>query len=399
MRTPALIAILVLTPMSYAHAQIPTLEREALIALYNSTDGANWSNPTNWMGPVGTECTWFGVECRMIDVNPLEMYVYSLDVSGNNLTGIIPPELENLSGMRSLYLGGNDLIGSIPPGLGSLQNLLTLSLHSNHLSGAIPPELGNLPTVTYLWLCCNQLSGEIPEELASLSTILPGGIDIGWNALHTNDPTLIAFLDTKHASFIYWQSSQTLSPENVTIGSVGDHTVWLSWDAASSPGEPGGYHLFILRPGSGGWASVGWTESIWTTTFPVTGLNPGASYDLAVTTYTDPHTYNPYNRVTSEIGSPEMVTTASTGCAQPVIRIAGAGPYTLSLAGSYESYLWSTGETTASIVVNPPPDQWFWVTVTSAGPCEETGAILVDPNIFADGFESGNTTDWSNTVP
>jgi hypothetical protein len=266
------------------------------------------------------------------------------------------------------------------------------------LSGDIPPELGDLPLVTYLYLCCNQLGGEIPEELANLSTIQPSGLDIGWNALYAEDPTLIAFLTSKHAGFGDWESSQTQSPENVVIDSVGDHTVWLSWDAETAPSEPGGYELFILRPGSGAWESVGWTESKWTTSSPVTGLDPGTNYDIAVTTYTDPHLYNPYNRVGSSINSSEMVTTASTGCAQPLIRMAGAGPFTLSLKGSYDSYLWSTGETTASIDVNPPPDEWFWVTVTG-GTCEETAAILVDPGIFTDGFESGDTTVWSNEAP
>ncbi len=399
MRISVLIVALAIIPMSYAHAQIPTAERAALIALYNSADGDNWLNKTNWLGPAGTECTWFGVECRMIDVNPLNMYVYTLDASGNNLSGIIPPELENLSGVRSLYLGGNDLIGSIPPELGSLPNLGLLSLHSNHLSGTIPPELGNLASLQYLRLEANQLSGEIPEELANLSTILPAGLDIGWNALHTDNASLSAFLTSKHSGFGDWESSQTISPVNVTVDSEGDHTVWLSWDAVSPQGAPGGYHLFILRPGSGAWESVGWTESKWTTTFPVTGLDPGMSYDIAVTTYTDPHLYNPYNRVTSDISSPEMVTTFSVGCAQPIIDIAGVGPFTLSLIGTYDSYLWSTGETTPTIEVNPPPDQWFWVTVTSAGGCEESAATIVDPNIFSDGFESGDTTLWSNTVP
>ena len=130
----------------------------------------------------------------------------------------------------------------------------------------------------------------------------------------------------------------------------------------------------------------------------MTELDPGTSYDIAVTNYTDPHLYNPYNRVTSDISSPEMVTTSSGGCAQPIIDISGVGPFTLSVIGTYECYLWSTGETTPTIEVDPPPDQWFWVTVTSAGGCEESAATTVDPNIFADGFESGNTTSWSNTV-
>ena len=399
MRNAVVIVALVLIPVSFAHAQIPAAERAALIALYNGTDGANWLDSSNWLGVQGTECTWFGVECRMIDSNPLEMYVYGLDVSGNNLSGFIPPELGNLSGTRSLYLGGNELIGGIPPELGDLSNAIYVSLHSNRLSGTIPPELGDLSIVSSLLLCCNQLGGEIPEELANLSSLGSSGLDINWNALYTDEPTLIAFLTAKHVGFGDWQSSQTPSPENVVIDSVGDHTVWLSWDAETSPGEAGGYELFILRPGSGAWEYIGWTESKWTTSFPVTGLDPGASYDLAVTTYTDPHLYNPKNRVGSAISSSEMVSTANTGCAQPIIRMAGTGPFTLSLARSYESYLWSTAETTASIVVNPPPDEWFWVTVTSAGGCEESAAILVVPNIFADGFESGNSTVWSNTVP
>ena len=279
-----------------------------------------------------------------------------------------------------------------------MSTLLYLSLHTNRLSGSIPPELGNLPELTDLRLSANQLGGEIPAELENLSTIQTGGLDIGWNALHTDDASLRAFLTSKHSGFGDWESSQTISPVNVTVDSLGDHTVRLIWDAVSPQGAPGGYYLFILRPGSGAWESVGWTESKWTTTFPVTGLDPGMSYDIAVTTYTDPHLYNPYNRVTSDIGSPEMVTTSSIGCTQPVMRMAGAGPFTLSLIGTYDSYLWSTGETTASIVVNPPPDEWFWVTVTSGG-CEESGATLVDPNIFADGFESGGTTAWSRIVP
>ncbi len=63
MRKSVLIVVLALIPVSFAQAQIPTAERDALIALYNSTDGANWSNNNNWLGAVDTECTWSGVTC------------------------------------------------------------------------------------------------------------------------------------------------------------------------------------------------------------------------------------------------------------------------------------------------------------------------------------------------
>jgi hypothetical protein len=38
-----------------AYSQVPQIERDALVALYNSTDGTNWTDNTGWMGAVGTE--------------------------------------------------------------------------------------------------------------------------------------------------------------------------------------------------------------------------------------------------------------------------------------------------------------------------------------------------------
>jgi hypothetical protein len=187
---------------------------------------------------------------------------------------------------------------------------------------------------------------------------------------------------------------------NLTVGSLGDHTVWLSCDAVSYQIDPGGYEVFSAPTGSGVWTSGGWTEAKTETAYPVTGLDPATSYDLAVVTYTDPHADN-LNLVNSDFSTEVMATTASTGCAQPVIEIAGAGPFTLSVTGSYDSYLWSTGETTSSIVVGTLVGKWYWVTVTSTGPCEETTAISGAPVSlsFADGFESGDTSAWSRTYP
>ncbi|MBW3563813.1 MAG: hypothetical protein KY459_03720 [Acidobacteria bacterium] len=49
---------------SPAVAAIPSSERQALLALYDSTDGEIWIDDTNWRGPAGTECTWAGVVCN-----------------------------------------------------------------------------------------------------------------------------------------------------------------------------------------------------------------------------------------------------------------------------------------------------------------------------------------------
>ena len=65
------------------------LERDALIALYNSTDGANWIHNDNW----GTDLPldeWYGVS---IDERG---HVYSIGLAANNLTGTIPESIGNL---------------------------------------------------------------------------------------------------------------------------------------------------------------------------------------------------------------------------------------------------------------------------------------------------------------
>ena len=93
------------------------------------------------------------------------------EVSGYQLTGVIPVELGQLSQLRRLSLGGNRLTGSIPPGLGQLSQLRRLSLGGNRLTGPIPLELGQLSQLELLHLGENQLTSEIPVELGRLSQL------------------------------------------------------------------------------------------------------------------------------------------------------------------------------------------------------------------------------------
>ena len=138
-------------------------DREALVALYNATDGENWNQSDNWLSdaPLGE---WKGV---LTD----DRRVVVLYLGDNGLTGEIPPELGSLSNLTALYLDTNALSGEIPPELGSLSNLTDLSLYHNALSGAIPAELGSLSNLAELDLRNNALSGAIPAELGSLSNL------------------------------------------------------------------------------------------------------------------------------------------------------------------------------------------------------------------------------------
>jgi hypothetical protein len=148
---------------SCAEVNIPQAECEALVALYNSTDGTHWTDHTDWL-QTNAPCNWYGVVCS-------DGHVTALDLGYNQLTGPIPPELGNLINLTELDLAGNQLQNSIPVQLGDLSNLLILDLRSNQLSGSIPAELGNITNLDILSLYNNQLTGPIPPELGNLTNL------------------------------------------------------------------------------------------------------------------------------------------------------------------------------------------------------------------------------------
>ena len=173
---PILVAAYLLAGgLSVAQAAIPALERAALIALYEDTDGDHWSNKTGWKTPPlagdgfaepGTECGWYWVSCNAGETTVEDIYLW-----GNHLVGSIPPELADLGGLLYLSLSSNQLSGGIPPELGSLSSLLELSLYGNDLTGNIPPELGDLASLEILWIDSNDLTGSIPPELGQLTSL------------------------------------------------------------------------------------------------------------------------------------------------------------------------------------------------------------------------------------
>jgi len=136
----------------------------ALVALYDATDGANWTNTWDLTLPMET---WYGVT---LNGNGC---VKSLIISDNNLNGNIPPEIGYLNNLYRLHIAHNSGIsGNIPPEIGYLTNLVTLYLDHNNLTGNIPSELGNLDKLRYLWLHDNQLNGTVPSELGDIQQMI-----------------------------------------------------------------------------------------------------------------------------------------------------------------------------------------------------------------------------------
>ena len=137
-------------------------DRAALVALYNATDGANWTVSSNWLSEEPPS-KWYGVTADT------DGRVTKLLLSDNELSGEIPAALGNLTNLQHLDLCGNELSGEIPAALGNLTNLEILYLYGNQLSGTLPAALGNLTNLDLLSLWDNELSGEIPAALGDMT--------------------------------------------------------------------------------------------------------------------------------------------------------------------------------------------------------------------------------------
>ncbi|KAF9586985.1 hypothetical protein IFM89_039857 [Coptis chinensis] len=93
-----------------------------------------------------------------------------MDLSCNEFTGDIPPELGALIAIRVLNLSHNQLTGSIPKILSDLKQIESMDLSHNKLSGQIPSELIGINTLAVFIVAYNNLSGRVPDMKAQFST-------------------------------------------------------------------------------------------------------------------------------------------------------------------------------------------------------------------------------------
>ena len=194
-RTAASVALLATSQTS------AETDKEALLALFEATDGESWDQSGAWGGRA-TIGDWEGVtvdnEGRVTSLQlselagrlPPEMgnltSLRTLDISDSRLTDGLPPELGNLVSLTNLRIRESGAPGGLPRELGSLGSLWELDLAGNQLAGEIPPELGSLAKLWRLDLSENGLGGEIPPELGGLASLL--ALDLGENRL-TGDLT------------------------------------------------------------------------------------------------------------------------------------------------------------------------------------------------------------------
>ncbi|XP_064966887.1 receptor-like protein EIX2 [Musa acuminata AAA Group] len=105
-------------------------------------------------------------------------FVKSIDLSNNDLSGMIPPEIGSLFALQTLNLSRNSFEGMIPNTMGDMKSLETLDLSFNKLSGVIPQSFSALNSLSHLNLSYNNLSGAIPSG-NQLQTLNDASIYIG----------------------------------------------------------------------------------------------------------------------------------------------------------------------------------------------------------------------------
>ena len=183
-------------------------DRAALEAFYYATGGPGWNNSNLWLSSAPLQ-SWHGVwtnsDGRVTDIemknNNLRgvlpsmlgdlTYLKGIEIRENKLRGVIPPglgrakeldwlnlsdnqmegtipdSLQGLTKFRRLSLENNSFEGEIPAWLGNFPRLRDLTLYNNQFRGRIPASLGNIPALDNLLLSNNQLEGEIPASLGN----------------------------------------------------------------------------------------------------------------------------------------------------------------------------------------------------------------------------------------
>ncbi|KAK4363185.1 hypothetical protein RND71_018426 [Anisodus tanguticus] len=224
--------LLYVIPVTFASTEEATalLKWKATFKNENSSLLASWT-------PSSNACNdWYGVICSNGRVNRLNItntsvigtfydfpfsclpFLEFLDLSINDFSGTIPPEIGNLRSLTELDLIINSLYGSIPASLENLNNFSILYLFENQLSCSIPEEIemgylrlpkvsyrlkyeenslngsiptswGNLNNLSILYLYDNHLSGSVPEEIGRLRSGRPEVLEMNHNYLSRTLPT------------------------------------------------------------------------------------------------------------------------------------------------------------------------------------------------------------------
>lgn len=214
---------------------VPVAECLSLVELYTRTNGTGWITNTHWLQfGSNAPCGWYGVGC-----------------SGGHV--------------RTLRLDGNQLNGMLPLSLGNLTELTRLHLENNALFGRIPPTI-----------CA------LTPKLTDLS--------IAYNALFTLRRSVENCLAPLESD---WAATQTNAVDNLRVTEILTDALRLEWTPISYTTDGGYYEIGVATQVNGPNLLLGQTADKLSSSYVVTGLVPGQPYFIRVRTFTPPHGEQP----------------------------------------------------------------------------------------------------------
>ena len=148
--------------------QSPATDREALVRLYEATDGSNWTDNRNWLSDAPLR-EWYGVDT---DSDGRVTLMYLID---NNLNGVVPINLLNMGRLTSLLVEGNPLSGCISEELQAAiydDDLNTLGLPSCSVVPTPVPSPTPIPTPTPAPTCRPATPGPTPNSRTHITPVL-----------------------------------------------------------------------------------------------------------------------------------------------------------------------------------------------------------------------------------
>ena len=83
------------------------LQRYTLLVLWFYTNGTTWANNTKWLVDPN-ECDWHGVTCSSSTSEDGVRHVEEIDLTSNNLRGLVPADLALLSTLHHLDMDEGD---------------------------------------------------------------------------------------------------------------------------------------------------------------------------------------------------------------------------------------------------------------------------------------------------
>ena len=107
------------------------IQLDALKSLYNSLGGPNWKTKWDTSKPLGDAASWPGITIE-------NGFVTKIDLSNNELSGTIPPEIGTLTSLEDINLSGNNITGGVPKEVNNLTHLKSFYVNNNQMNDSVP---------------------------------------------------------------------------------------------------------------------------------------------------------------------------------------------------------------------------------------------------------------------